>query len=187
MAHTAYTICNAALVLVGADRIDTFEDETREAEVAGILYPIILDDLLTRNPWNFAVKQSAALNRLDEVPEFDYAYAYQLPPDCIEVVKLESADAFEIDDDKLLTSAEEAKISYKQRPNESSFKPQFVRMLISELCSEFAVSLGEDASKGKLYEGRAEKQETKARHTDSKQKTTQGPRQSNFSLLTVRH
>lgn len=183
--NTDISLCSAALTTIGADEIGSFQDETREALVCRQHYGLIVDDLLTRHPWRFAVNQKQ-LDQLDAVPLFGYQYAYQLPTDMLDLLNMELGFRYEICEDKLYTDADAVNVTYKFRPQESKFPPHFVRLVIFELAAILSVALMEDKDKMQLYTKLAEKQEAKAKHTDSKQQPSRAVRSDNFTLITAR-
>jgi hypothetical protein len=182
---TSISLCSAALVLVGADEISSFDDESREAKVSGQLYQMILLDLLTRHPWRFSLGM-AQLNRLEAVPLYQYKYAYQLPVDMLQLRSMEKAFPYEIFEDKLYTDEEEVKVTYQFQPVESKFPPYFVRLLVLNLAGDFAVSLMEDESKMQLYTSLADRQERKAKTVDSQQQPSRSIREQNHILIQAR-
>lgn len=185
MVTSAENICSSALVLVGSGGINSFNDPVREAEVAFDHYALTLEDLLTRHPWKFATAQRQLARSVD-APLFGYAHAYQLPSDCLEILNMESAAAYEVLENKLYCDLEEVKISYLFRPVEARFPPYFARLLVFELAAVFAMALADDESKSEKWEKKAREQERKARHTDSKQQPSAKVRPNNNILAAVR-
>ena len=66
-ANSAIDICSRALILVGAEPITSFVDDTSEALIAGNMYEDIARTNLTSTRWRFATNQ-AILNRLSDAP-----------------------------------------------------------------------------------------------------------------------
>ena len=75
-------ICNQGLVLIGANTIASFTDNTVESKVANQLYETTLRSLLTKARWRFATKQ-AQLTKLATDPLDKWDSAYQIPNDAI--------------------------------------------------------------------------------------------------------
>ena len=80
MADSKFDICNKALVLVGANTISSFTQNTTESKVANQLYESTLENLLTRCRWRFASKQ-AQLSKNTANPDARYDSSYALPND----------------------------------------------------------------------------------------------------------
>ena len=77
-ANSPIDICSRALILIGAEPITSFEDDTSEALIAGNMYEDIARTNLTSTRWRFATNQSV-LNRLTDAPTGRFNSAYQLP------------------------------------------------------------------------------------------------------------
>jgi hypothetical protein len=105
-------IYNMALVPLGVDRIMDPSEETQQARKCNEIYPYLRDDELSGHPWNFATVQvQCALTT--ETPLFDYVYAYQLPSDCLRIIKIyEDEDAYQIIGDKIYTDVSSLYIEY---------------------------------------------------------------------------
>ena len=56
MSESKFTISSKALVLVGANTITSFTENTTESVIANQLYESTLENLLTRCRWRFASK-----------------------------------------------------------------------------------------------------------------------------------
>ena len=66
-ANSAIDICSRALILIGAEPITSFDDDTSEALIAGNMYEDIARSNLVSTRWRFATNQ-AVLNRLSDDP-----------------------------------------------------------------------------------------------------------------------
>jgi hypothetical protein len=75
-------ICNLALVKLGAQPIPSLTSNDPKAAVLNRVYPLLRDKLLRVWRWSFTRKY-VLLPLLTDVPPFEYAYAYQLPADCL--------------------------------------------------------------------------------------------------------
>lgn len=81
--HTKESICNNALVYLGAQSIQSFTEISRNAEVCRGQYDIIRQQVLRDFPWGFAETEKA-LNLLANESSVRYSYAYQYPVDCLQ-------------------------------------------------------------------------------------------------------
>ena len=184
---TKIEICTTSLLMVGADEITSFEDETREAKLCANLYPTIRDDLLQSHVWRFSVGQ-ASLNRLVSAPLFGYSYAFQLPANHLRLVgKNNSALKHEILEDKLYCNALEVLINYQFTPSEVRYPAYFVKALELEMAAILAVALIEDEGKSSLFERKAKAQLVKARYVDSQNNGNHAMPEHNFALTAIRH
>ena len=182
---TDVSICSAALVMVGADEINSFDDETRESKLCGILYETTLQNVLTEHPWRFSLGR-VELAELEDTPLFGYTKAFQLPPDRLRLISMETPTAYEVFEDKLYTNVDPVRITYQFQPVESKFPPYFVRLMEFEMACLLAGALAEDESKLKIFRDLADIQKRKARNLDSQQQPSRAIRDSNHVLTQVR-
>jgi hypothetical protein len=75
---TPVTISSNALLLLGADSINSFSEPFDRAKLASNLWPEVRDWLLRSHPWNCATAR-AALAPDSTPPVFDYAFQFSLP------------------------------------------------------------------------------------------------------------
>ena len=73
-------ICNRALQKLGASRITSRLDNTKEARACNFAFDIVRDAELRTHNWNFAVKR-AILAEDTSTPVFGYGHQFQLPAD----------------------------------------------------------------------------------------------------------
>src|SRR5690606_40003152 len=125
---TAISLCSAALLLIGADEISSFEDGSRADKLRASIYARTRDELLQRYPWRFATTQET-LAILTTTPLFGYSYAYQLPATCLRVLGLEGGADFHLFDGHLYTNLPEARITCLVRVNESRMPAAVQRAL----------------------------------------------------------
>lgn len=80
-------ICNSVLALLNGHTITSLTDNTKEAVIFTRIYDIQRQRLLRSHFWNFATVK-VQLPQLTQSPAFEYDYAYQLPNDCLRVVRV---------------------------------------------------------------------------------------------------
>ena len=150
MAVTQTSIYNRTLRLLGAARITSTADDNEQTRVLNDIYEDIRDEVLRAHPWNFAIKR-AELAVLAATPEFEYDYQFQLPADCLRVIRTnesntESAD-FKIEGDALLSNESAVKIKYIYQVKDTSlFDSLFVSALVARLASESAYAIVQSQS-----------------------------------------
>lgn len=113
MASSTVEVANVALTLVGVDAITSLADASKPARVMNRIFEQTKRGLLSNYGWKFATKM-AELALVAGTPEFDWAYAHQLPTDYIQVMKtdLGSDELWEIQSDKLYADSTPVKIKY---------------------------------------------------------------------------
>lgn len=108
-------ICSAALMLLGANSINSLTDNNDRARTCKLLWPMVLDDELSAHRWNCARKR-AELAREAAVPAFGWNYQYTLPADCLRVLEMQDPDEnFEVEDGVLMCNNTTAKVRYLYR------------------------------------------------------------------------
>jgi hypothetical protein len=79
-------ICNRALQKLGAQRITSLTENSRNARECNAAYSVIRDAELRAHPWSFA-RARAALAADGTAPAFGYSYQYQLPADFLRMIE----------------------------------------------------------------------------------------------------
>lgn len=163
---SAVDICNTALAHIGNDNVISSIDPADGSTEAGYckrFYPIARKELIERFIWTFARKRQALATVAN--PSKVWAYAYQMPSDCIRPVRvLSSSDAngllfalangqisasavfdenasapYEVEDGVLLTHEPEAVLLYlRDVVNPTRYTPMFVSALGYLLASYLA-------------------------------------------------
>jgi hypothetical protein len=131
-------ICNIALSILGQKGINSLDELGPEAYACRLHWPHLRDEILRKHPWNCTTKR-ANLNRLIEVPPFDFDYYHQLPADCLAVLEVVPENYFVVEGRKLLCSSREVSIRYTQTTDDSTkFDSQLsaamAYLLAAELC-----------------------------------------------------
>ena len=178
-------ICNQGLVLIGANTIASFTDNTTESKVSNQLYETTLRSMLTKARWRFATKQ-AQLSKLATNPLDKWDSAYQIPNDAILIHTLTVSDnviVFDRYNEELYTNTgtnDTVVCHYTYQPHEAEFPDYFTQALVFELASLFAGAIARNDNLSILYQKRAQQQLVLARSMESQTQTT---RKLNTSLL----
>lgn len=155
-------ICNQALVKVGASRITSLAEESKQARTLSAIYSIKRDAELAANPWTFAIKR-AQIPASSTAPVFGWAYAYPLPSDYLALVEVgedftfydsDSGALFAIETDSngslsiLTDQTSPLNVRYVYRvTNTGLFNSLFVEALACRLAAEVCEELTQSASK----------------------------------------
>ncbi len=146
------SICNLALQDVGRGlAITALDENSQAARVCRLRYPFARDACLRAYDWNFAAAR-ASLPALATPPAFDFANAYQLPPDCLfvrEVGEQEGGCTWTVEAGRLLTDeGAPVNLTYTRGvTNPAAFDPLFAETLAARIAAEIAVSLTESLGK----------------------------------------
>jgi hypothetical protein len=183
---TNVTICNAALLMVNANTISSFSDETREAAICNSLYETTKDTILMKFPWSFSLFQEQLAQTVN-TPLFDYTYEYQLPTGYLRILKKDNlGNDYRILKDKLLTDANAVELLYQKDPGEEFYSPLVVRALEFRMADLLSLALVQDENMSDIYNKRYLVTMAEARATDSQNAPNELINATELSLTAVR-
>ena len=150
MAQSEVAICNRALGAIGSDALISLAQETKAARLCALLYPELRDEVLRSHPWNGATAR-AALPALTAAPAFEFAYAYQLPSDCLRVLRVYEAHASDrwlVEGRTIVTDlSAPLRIEYiRQVTDPALLDPLLTSAIAARLAMDLATSLADNAS-----------------------------------------
>lgn len=185
MSLTDLSLCNQALMRIGAHPITAFDQGIAEADIADQLYTSARDSLLSAHSWSFATAQSA-LSEAETAPVADYDYAFDLPEDFIRALSAGTdskgrGQGFRIEQNALHADVESIVLTYVFRPEETTFPPFFATALIARLAADFCIPVTENTSRSEMLYRLADKEFEKAVKIDAQQ---DGPRKITQFVLT---
>lgn len=184
-ANSPIDICARALILIGADPITSFDENTTEALVASNMYEDVARASLVNSRWRFATNQ-ALLNLLSAAPTGRYDRAYQLPADLLMLHAVTVGDLpieYQIYGSKVFADTDPADIviaDYTFRANEQDWPSYFTIAVEYSLAVVFATSIARDATLAALMKEQARESMAKARSLDSQQQTSRKLTTSRF-------
>ncbi len=184
-ANSAVDICARALILIGADPITSFDENTTEALVASNMYEDVARASLVNSRWRFATNQ-AVLNLLSAAPTGRYDRAYQLPTDLLMLHAVTVQDLpieYQIYGDKIFADGDAADVlvaDYTFRALEQNWPSYFTIAVEYALAVVFATSIARDPTLGGLMRDQGRESMAKARSLDSQQQTARKLTTSRF-------
>ena len=121
--------------------------------------------VLRSHPWNFANKR-VELAQLTETPAFEYDFQFQLPADCLRVLKTDDEfDIFKIEGRQLLSNNAIVKILYTSRVEDTTqFDSLFTETLSLMIGSKLAFNLSDNNGLSQTLFGKAQ---AKIKHAKS--------------------
>jgi hypothetical protein len=134
---------NDALLTVGQDLISDTDEATDPAKFCRHFWKTTRDSVLATHPWKCATKR-VALVRLATAPVTKWAYAYQLPTDCLRVLRMNDYldSVYAIEGDALVTDEQTASISYTSRVESvADFEPLLFQAMGAYLAHKIAFPL----------------------------------------------
>lgn len=78
-------VSNLALTLVGANSIQSFEDDSQEAQIMKQNYELWVIQCFEKYQWRFAI-HSGECSKLETAPIPQWEYGYKLPADLIQII-----------------------------------------------------------------------------------------------------
>lgn len=143
-------ICNRALQKLGAKRIASLSEDSRNGRAMNVAYEPVRDLLLRSHVWNCAVKR-VSLPADASAPAFTYARSFTLPSDFVRLLSRDPSTNYNdldwvIESGKILTDdPAPLEVRYVFRltdPNgmDSSFREALAARLAVETCEEITQS-----------------------------------------------
>tara|TARA_R110000851_G_C12921236_1_gene550323 strand:- start:155 stop:790 length:636 start_codon:yes stop_codon:yes gene_type:complete len=159
-------ICNIALSHIRAGSINSLDDNSLQAKQCKLMYPILRDQMLTDNDWQFSAKRQPLVLLDEEV--FGYSRVYKYPNDCLYINRIlpqyldvqttahgsradqSSIDKFQVPYDVMnvdgvqviVTNYEDLRIDYRSKVTKTNlFNTQFFMTLSRLIASEVAIPL----------------------------------------------
>ena len=176
-ANSGIDICSRALILIGAEPITSFEDDTTEGLVSSNMYEDIARSNLTSTRWRFSTNQ-AVLNRLSDAPTGRFDAAYQLPSGYLFVHALTVNDfqiEYDIYGDKIFCDAgpqDQLIIDYTYRAEEQDWPSYFSVCVEYAMATVFSTAIARDQGLANLMNQQYNIALAKARSIDSQQQST---------------
>jgi hypothetical protein len=148
MSQSIVAICNAGLIELGEDTITSLTDDVKAARLCNQRYEALRDSVLRAAKWNFALER-ARLALLVTSPPFGFSNQFQLPTNCLRVLKTDcDLDTYKIEGKKLLTNRIAVKIQYiKQVTDPVQFDALFVEAFSAKIAMSLAIPLTDSDSR----------------------------------------
>lgn len=142
-------ICNLGLTNIGGELITSLDDDVKEAKLCKLWYPNSRDATEQEGAWNFATRRIIPA-RLADPPTWGYTYAYQLPPDNLQVLEVfddptyqvPTRDRWQVEGQTLLFDRDQVWVKHITRVTDTSqFTALFVQALGYRLAADLAIPL----------------------------------------------
>jgi hypothetical protein len=170
LATTDVELCNWALTEVGAQRITSLSDETKEALVCNEHYEKVKRYMLSIHPWNFNVTR-AEFSEVLPAPDWGWDHKFQIPADCGQILETENGDEeYVVEGDEVLCDESTFKCLYASTTcSEANFRPYFEKAFALQLACTISYALVQNASLKELLKKDAEKALREARSFDAQE------------------
>lgn len=163
-------ICNLALNEIGESQIIDLTENSKAGRLCNLVYSDTRDAVLREHPWNFAIKR-AELARLTTDPIFDFDAQFQLPADCLRVIRTDDdLDPYRIEGQRLLSVNDSVKIEYISRVEDTTkFDSLFVETLSVRIGAKLAYNLSDNNALTQLLEQKYRDRVKQARSMDGQE------------------
>lgn len=159
---------NGALGLCSSSRITHIDDGSANANWCKVYWPPLRKSMIRMHHWNFA-EDRATLGLSATPPKFEFAFAFDLPPDLLKIKEYNGANTiflsdqtywmnmggrYKIEGRQLFSNEGEVKIVYlKDVENPDIWDSLFYQAAESWLASKLALAISKDARKsGELFQ-----------------------------------
>lgn len=168
MAASDVDICNSALAKLGASRIKSMTEGSKEAALCNLRYKDCRDVVLQSHPWKCCITRKI-LSPLANAPAFGYASAFRLPPDYLrQLPKDKSSDLLPVEDGCILSDDSELKLRYVYRNEDTTkYPPHLSEAIAQYLAQDICYALTQSATKEELQFKKYETVLRRARFLDS--------------------
>lgn len=162
------TVCNSALLKVGADPISSLEDNTRESNICAAQYPILRDEVMRGAPWRFALQQIVLSIASGTPPAFAYTTAYDIPSNVLRVWIVNTQNWTQVGNQIFCDKPDGINcLCIVQNTDPTSWDAQFAEALSWRLAMEIALALVQSVPLKKEMETGYEKSMAQARSTNA--------------------
>ncbi len=162
---TDVSICNKALVFLGANKITSFSDASAAADACNILYKEVKASTLAMYSWTFTLGK-ATLAQETTVPTSEWSYQYALPNDMLsgvpravrasttagspliknwEIGQSSNGGTVLFSDETTIT------IDYQKDVNEGALPSYFITLLAYQLAWHLAETMTDQTTKVELW------------------------------------
>ena len=184
MAESVVSLCNKALLAIGAATISDLKEGSKESLVAGQFYALALDTVLSGHAWPFASKRQRLALKTANLSTMRFCYG--LPFDCLlarELVKpfpdmkpIPFETGNQGDERVLYTDLPGAVLLYTARiVDPALFSPGFCAALSAKLAAMFAIPITQNANLAQMNE-RAFQTALAEAETEASQESEKKPR-----------
>ena len=164
--QTKISLISKALILIGETPLQSLTDDRYGATVGSNLFEMLLENELQGNPWRFSMKK-AALSRLVVTPLNQYAYAYQIPADCLLVRHVYPRIHYEIFGDRIYTDHTSVELDYQFKPDVTEMPAYFATLMVYALARDMVKPITESDTGVKTFAAKYVMQRDRAMYADA--------------------
>ena len=143
------TIYNMALARLGLSQVENINSPDEDSSTVAIcnrIFPVVLRTVMAAHDWSFAAKsEQLALLGIDKASGM---CRYQMPSDCVKIIRLEGNPHYTRRGAEILTAQERAALRYVGAiENPDLWPPTFLEAIVWRMAADLAISLSSDNNK----------------------------------------
>jgi hypothetical protein len=169
---TSVSIASNALLMLGAQPINDFNEDSDRARLASNLYEPARDLLLRSHPWNCAIKR-VVLSPDTDAPAFGYSYQFTLPGDWLRTLSVGDYGNeidYRIEGRKILADDSVLYLRYIFRNDqESTWDTMLIDAMTKTMSATMAYAITQSTSKEELEFKKLEMALKQARAVDGQE------------------
>ncbi len=159
-ANSQLSIANQAIIMLGAEPITSFDDESVQASSASSIYETTKRALLIRVPWRFAMRQANLVEDanppLDVPNNRNWQHAWKLPSDLLQLKQVFDRPPYEVYGQRIYTNQNTCTIDYWFDTPENELPEDVVQVLVLQLAAMLAMPITEERTKLETFHEMAE-------------------------------
>ncbi len=147
------SLASKACVLLGANEIQSFEEETTEGLAVRTFYEMVYKSVLTHRNWSFA-KEMIELSLLDKKAAFGYKYVYRMKSSIVKLISLQNTatDYKLMSEREIHTNQKNAYAVALVRVDEALLPEDFKMAFVNLLAASMAMTITGESSTQARYE-----------------------------------
>lgn len=176
-------MANSALSRINKQILQSLDEGNTSAMLCSQLIPSCTKNVLNQCDWHSARKR-VSLAPLIEVPAYGYSHTFQLPADCIRLVRVDSCLPWSREGKNILSDDDALCVVYIAYPKTpETLDPIITDAITTRLAAELSVSLTSDSTLTNLLYQEAEQKLQKAKLLEDAGMDDIRPRMHDLSRL----
>ena len=164
--QSTISIISKAAVLAGEEPVQSLTEDRYCVTVLAELFEVRYESLLQSNRWRFAMKKGA-FGRLNVEPLNEYRYAYQIPPDCLQLIGPTYRCDYEVYGDRVYTNSTSFEAEYMFKPSIDKLPAHFSLLFVYSLAKDALNPITENDSRVEAMERKYVLQRNESMYADA--------------------
>ena len=153
------SIANQALNLLGANSIDSLDEQVNEADTIKEHYDQVVRNILSRNAWSFATKKETFVRDTVNTPLNEYSYQFIRPNEALFIFRLFNGTAINqspiqdylLQEDYIFANDKDLYGEYAYYSDEAYWPGYFQELIVNALAAKIALPITDDLQQSNYY------------------------------------